>query len=163
MHVVAVPHQQGKYMFEEDQYEPLLYAEKDHETPRMEEARQAWLKILERKRHSRRTLALEPDAVKVFIHFDIDLDMVNDMTEIGAVQYIIELVSWISDNLYGPLGFELSVRSVTIREERIAAEESTSAYLDAVMGNLPSDCHLFKSIHELITHSCPGKIEMMCT
>jgi len=132
----------------------------DEETPKTEARAKQWLhdKVkLVAASQGRRQL-LSPGLVDVHLHLDLDKHMTDTLGKYGAAEYAVELVAIINRDVYYPLGFNLKVVSINLRESYVSQSTSTSAYLDVIQAEgLPATGNV-NLVHSLSTRSLGGGI-----
>lgn len=107
--------------------------------------------ILPRRRH-----LLTPGQVDIHLHLDLDQHMITELGRYGASQYAVQLIAVINRDVYHPLGFNLKVVSINLRDSYVSQQSSTSAYLDVIEAEGPLEN--VNLVHSLTTRSIGGGI-----
>jgi len=141
---------------EEDMEEGLSM---DDESPKTEAWAKQWRHDQEKfaaLAKDRRRQLLTPGLVDIHLHLDLDKHMTDSLGDYGAAEYAVELIAVVNRDVYYPLGFNLKVVSINLRDTYVTQSTSTSAYLDVIQEEgLPPNTNL---VHSLTTRGLGGGI-----
>jgi hypothetical protein len=132
----------------------------DEETPKTEARAKQWLhdKVKLAAASQGRRQLLSPGLVDIHLHLDLDKHMIDTLGRYGAAEYAVELVAIINRDVYYPLGFNLKVVSINLRETYVSQSTSTSSYLDVIQSEgLPAGGNV-NLVHSLSTRNLGGGI-----
>jgi len=140
---------------EEDMEEGLSL---DDDSPKTEAWAKQWRhdqeKLAALAQHRRQLLT--PGLVDVHLHLDLDKHMTDTLGDYGAAEYAVELLAVVNRDVYYPLGFNLKVVSINLRDTYVTESKSTSDYLDVIQAEgLPANVNL---VHSLSTRSLGGGV-----